>query len=487
MTKVKKYRANTTREALELIKKDLGEDAFVLETKRVKTGGFLGLGSSMKVEVSAAAPALFNKSNSSAVTATAPAKVSVKAGIRSHKILNLTDDAPATPRLSKPLNVQKRENLISALSARANAANDFERESLAPLPTLRMQPRFEPVEISSEAPRIIHPKKEIARSSAIETVEAVPARTEPAPTVNANRELELLRAEMREVKFSLGAFANRQHALSWNSDVDLNIFGDVFDAPFHSIYVELTGAGIPADYARKFIYDIVPLHKANPVAASHLTRATLLRALSTNIKFERDALQRDKPVVMAVIGPTGVGKTTTVAKLAARVSLQENRRVELVTLDTYRIAAVEQLKTYAEIIGAGCHVVRSVLELDATLRKLPADATVLIDTTGRSPHDLADQYELSEYLRHNKDIRKCLTVQATTHPIDSLTAIKKFEMYGADCLAVTKMDETMRPGAVIETIEQSNLPLAYFCTGQRVPEDLQIATAETLTDRILRT
>jgi flagellar biosynthesis protein FlhF len=202
------------------------------------------------------------------------------------------------------------------------------------------------------------------------------------------------------------------------------------------------------------------------------------------VKFAADPLKKENPSIMAVIGATGVGKTTTIAKLAARVALHENRRVELITLDTYRIAAVEQLKIYAEIIGAGCHVVRSTLELDALLRRLPQDATVLIDTAGRSPHDLADQYELCDYLQRRKDIRKCLTVQATTNPLDGIAAIRKFEMYGADCLAITKMDETTRPGAMLELAAESNLPLVYFGTGQRVPEDLQIAAPETFTARI---
>jgi flagellar biosynthesis protein FlhF len=185
-----------------------------------------------------------------------------------------------------------------------------------------------------------------------------------------------------------------------------------------------------------------------------------------------------------VIGSTGVGKTTTVAKLAARIALEERRRVELVTLDTYRIAAVEQLKTYAEIIGAGCHVVRSVLELDVLIRRFPAEATVLIDTTGRNPHDLADQHELSDYLKRHTEIRKCLAVQATTHPIDAIAAVKKFEMYGADCLAITKLDETTRPGAMLELLAECGLPLTYLCMGQRVPEDIKVATPENFAARI---
>ncbi|MFT3743038.1 MAG: flagellar biosynthesis protein FlhF [Pyrinomonadaceae bacterium] len=476
MTNVKKYRATTTREALELIKQDLGEDAFVLETKRVKTGGFMGIRSKMQVEVSAAAPAMFAKTE-----APAPAKKAKGKGIPSHGILNLGEDGGTYTRPAARID-QRKENLISALSARASASNDFEREM-----SVRTR-SFEPVELSPEAPKVVFPKREVPKPDvelAVSKSDRTATAAAPATAPVASRELELLRAELREVKFSLGAYANLQPSNPWSSDIDLDIFGGVFDAPFQGIFTDLTGVGIPGEMARKFISDIVPLHKANPVAAAHLTRATLLRALTTNLKFEQDALQREVPAVMAVIGPTGVGKTTTIAKLAARVSLHEHRRVELVTLDTYRIAAVEQLKTYAEIIGAGCHVVRSVLELEAVLKRLPVDATVLIDTTGRSPHDLADQFELSDFLQNNLSIRKCLAVQATTHPVDSLAAIKKFEMYGADCLAITKIDETMRPGAVLETIVHSGLPLAYFCTGQRVPEDLQIATAVSLTDRIL--
>jgi flagellar biosynthesis protein FlhF len=463
---VKKYRAASTREALELVKKDLGEDAFVLETKRVKVGGLLGMGSKMQVEISAAAPSMFNT--------TATPQQNVKKSVKSHAVLKLNDEALTYSRGAAKSEDAKKENLINALSARASAANEFEREMKS------RNSGFEPVELSPEAPRVIFPKKEAAKAA----IETAATKSHAAPVYTPSRELEMLRAELREVKFSLGAYAQLQHNNTWHSDIDLDVFGGVFDAPFQSIFTELTGVGIPADMARKFVADIVPLHKANPVAAGHLTRATLLRALSMNLKFEEIAFQRD-PIVMAMIGPTGVGKTTTVAKLAARISLHEHRPVELVTLDTYRIAAVEQLKTYAEIIGAGCHVVRTVLELDAVLAKLPAEATVLIDTTGRSPHDLADQFELSQYLRGRLSIRKCVAVQANTHPADAVGSIKKFEMYGADSLCVTKVDETMRPGAVLETIAKSGLPLAYFCTGQRVPEDLQIATAAALTDRIL--
>lgn len=483
MMNVKKYRATTTREALEQIKQDLGENAFVLETKQVRTGGFLGLRSTMQVEVSAAAPAMI---------ANPPAKKQTKQAFPSNRILNLSDDSIAIPKFSETeftgkketdtLISDKKETLISALAARVASSKEFEKQ-ISSNTSIGTPQKIETVEISSEAPKVVHPKKEIVKNLPEQNLPAASV-TENSPVVNANRELELLRAELREVKFSLGAFANRQNAQTWQTDVDLDLFSEIFDSPFYDVYVELTATGISSALARKFVSDIIPVYKNNQLNAAQLTKAALKQAVASSIKFQPDVLQNEG-AVLAVIGATGVGKTTTVAKLAARVALYEHRRVELVTLDTYRIAAVEQLKTYAEIIGAGCHVVRSVFELDAVLRRLPSDATVLIDTTGRSPHDLADQYELSDYLQHRPEIRKCLAIQATTHPIDAAAAIKKFEMYGADCLTVTKMDETMRPGAIIETVAESNLPLAYFCAGQRVPEDLQVATAESFSNRIL--
>lgn len=482
MMNVKKYRAATTREALEKIKQDLGEDAFVLETKHVRTGGFLGLRSETQIEISAAAPALAAK--------TAKVEYPSNAGIQSHKILNLSEDTFAAPTASAPQSSMEKDNIMAALSARSASSSNFETEIPAPRVLQNLstheQTRIEPVEINAEAPRFVHPKREISKLLLPQTDKpTVNAIETPATVANSNRELELLRAEMRELKFSFGAFANRQNAQSWQSGVDLDLFGEVFDSPFYDSYVELTGTGISPELARQFITDFIPQYHNNSINEQQISHETLRRALSALIKFEPDALQTEKPSVMAIIGATGVGKTTTVAKLAARAALHERRRVELVTLDTYRIAAVEQLKTYAEIIGAGCHVVRSVLELDAVLRRLPTDAVVLIDTTGKNPHDLADQYELSEYLRQNDEIRKYLAIQATTHPLDAIAAIRKFEMYGADSLILTKMDETMRPGAAVEVAAESSLPLAYLCMGQRVPEDLQIATAETLTARII--
>jgi flagellar biosynthesis protein FlhF len=523
MMQVKKFRAATTREALEQIKQELGQDAFVLETKQVRKSGFFGIGKgAMEIEISAAAslgtPASQKTETKAAI---------VNANVESTEGQNFifSDDTPATPAIlsaqaistappkafAKSARKTTSDDLLSILASRGFSTNEEstreesareenEESSFSSFNGRAAGKRaeFEPVEISPEAPQIVHPKREIPRSAqTAAAITAAVAAAEPEFTPAAanlgashtisvdTREMEFLRAELREVKFALGKMAYRTNAAEYQRDHDHEFLGGNYESPFHEAYIELATLGVPSDMAKNIVLEIIPELRGSISREEDISRLALTSALSSRLTFAHDPLQPDGERVLAFIGPTGVGKTTTIAKLAARVALQQGRRVELIALDTYRIGAVEQLKTYAEIIGAGCHTVRSVLELDALLRRLPQDATILIDSTGKSPHDLADQYNLAEYLRLNDDIKKCLVIQATTHPADADSAIRKFKMYGPDYLAVTKFDETERPGALLEVMAESALPLVYFCMGQRVPEDLQEATLSNLVSRIV--
>jgi flagellar biosynthesis protein FlhF len=127
-----------------------------------------------------------------------------------------------------------------------------------------------------------------------------------------------------------------------------------------------------------------------------------------------------------------------------------------------------------------------VKELNAIVQRFAGIATVMIDTTGRSPHDLADQFELADYLRQHPQIIKCMVLTATSHPEDAQLVIDKYALYGANRLALTKLDETVQPGAAIAMAASAGLPLMYLCAGQRVPEDLERATPSNFAQRILR-
>ncbi|MCY7346848.1 MAG: flagellar biosynthesis protein FlhF, partial [Pyrinomonadaceae bacterium] len=388
---IKKYRAATTREALEQIKLDLGEDALVLETKQVRNGGFLGFGAETQIEISAAVT-----SNSEPIQPQRPPK---SAGQFNNplNILHLTDDAPAIPQYN-----EEKKKLLNNLKISQGMEGFSRKTPLPPVPKIlgtipqRAFSPIEAVEINPSAPRIVHLKKETPPPIGDEQTVPEKKTFETSPTAPAtSREFEILRAELREVKFSLGSLSVRRSPQFSHSDFDLETLGEFLDSPFYESYTEFISKGISPELARRMISGIIPQVKSGTIAAEQISRRALLQTVTEAVKFEPDPLDSDGRIIFAVIGATGVGKTTTIAKLAACMSLHKRRRVELITLDTYRIAAVEQLKTYAEIIGAGCHVARSIFEMEAILRRMPVDADIFIDTTGKNPHDLADQYEIS--------------------------------------------------------------------------------------------
>jgi flagellar biosynthesis protein FlhF len=153
--------------------------------------------------------------------------------------------------------------------------------------------------------------------------------------------------------------------------------------------------------------------------------------------------------VSVFVGPTGVGKTTTIAKLAARFALNDQKRVRLLTLDTYRIAAAEQLKIYGEIIGVPVRVISSPDELAVALSQCQSNDCVLVDTTGHSHKKVCEYMQLAEYLADQKSIRKHLVLSATTHAKDLQETIDSFDLFSPDGLVFTKLDEASSYGLIV--------------------------------------
>ncbi len=190
------------------------------------------------------------------------------------------------------------------------------------------------------------------------------------------------------------------------------------------------------------------------------------------------------PQIVALVGPTGVGKTTTIAKLAANHRLRENHRVGLITVDTYRIAAVEQLKTYAEIIDLPMEVVSSPTEMRAALEKLGNLDLILIDTAGRSPLDEIRLRELKAIIHEAKphEIHLVLSVVAGASSLSR--SLATFREVGITSLLLTKLDEAPTLGALWSVIK-TGLPLSYVTDGQDVPDDIALADALSLSREIL--
>lgn len=194
---------------------------------------------------------------------------------------------------------------------------------------------------------------------------------------------------------------------------------------------------------------------------------------------------RGKPHVVALIGPTGVGKTTTVAKLAANLKLREKHRVGLITLDTYRIAAVDQLKRYADIIGAPLRVVAGVDDLRDAERAMSDCDFILIDTAGRSPTDALKLNELKGLLQAAEPDEVHLVLSTVASPDCLHLAINRFNDVRVDRLIFTKLDEAAHIGVVLNVVRKVNKSLSYVTTGQDVPDDIEVGRGRLLARRIL--
>lgn len=191
-----------------------------------------------------------------------------------------------------------------------------------------------------------------------------------------------------------------------------------------------------------------------------------------------------KPKVAAFVGPTGVGKTTTVAKLAAEFSLNQMKEVALISLDTYRIAAEEQLKVYSKIIDIPIFVARDKQEFHEALRLFQNKDLILIDTAGRSRKDENQLKELMDYFTQDISVESHLVLSSIAQEEILFGQIKRFYPLSIDRLIFTKIDEANSFGMLFNIAVKTNKPISYFTTGQKVPEDIEIATAEKTIDLI---
>ena len=259
---------------------------------------------------------------------------------------------------------------------------------------------------------------------------------------------------------------------------------------FSEIYALAKASGITTNYLNeimKLTIKYMPLKMRKNRSAIKRYFHTLLKKMIP-IRIEREVKAPHKKIMMFV-GPTGVGKTTTIAKLAARYAYKQSSRhkVGIITLDTYRIGAVEQLMTYAKMMKLPIETVVDPNDFEEALEVLRHNDYILIDTVGSSQHDREKIEKLSSFLRVNTfaEININLVLSAITKYEDLSDVYKNFSILPIDTLIFTKLDETKTYGNIFSLLLDTKKPVSYFSIGQEVPDDLMEANAEYLLTGIL--
>jgi flagellar biosynthesis protein FlhF len=190
--------------------------------------------------------------------------------------------------------------------------------------------------------------------------------------------------------------------------------------------------------------------------------------------------------VKVLVGPTGVGKTTTLAKLAARYALEQKKAVGLITTDTYRIAAVEQLKTYARIMGLPLEVVTGRETFHQSMKRFRDKDCILVDTPGRGRGDAGHLPALKEILTGNWDLETNLLISLTSSRESMMDVVDRYSAFGFDQIILTKLDECTQHGIFCDVVERINKPVSYVSTGQNVPQDIEQVTPHRLAEMVMR-
>lgn len=221
-----------------------------------------------------------------------------------------------------------------------------------------------------------------------------------------------------------------------------------------------------------------------------LTRDFLARWLARGLPVA--PLAWDDVRCLMVVGPTGVGKTTTIAKIAGDLVLNRRRKVAIATIDTYRVGATDQLRAYADLLDVPLEIAQTPAQLGAVIQGFAGYDHVLIDTAGRSPADAARVHELKGFCRAAPTVGAgrvavMLAVAATCGRAEFAAVVERFSVLPLEHVAVTKLDECAAPGRLYGCLRRHQLAPAWFTTGQEVPNDIDVASAEALVDRLFAT
>jgi flagellar biosynthesis protein FlhF len=257
-----------------------------------------------------------------------------------------------------------------------------------------------------------------------------------------------------------------------------------FPPSLDRVFQEMVFQGVRNELALRMTLDALEELKSSPRGGA-TERNTVIQAVTRRLppsgSISLGGSRKQK--IVALVGPTGMGKTTTLAKLAAHFALKDRKRVAIVTIDSYRIAAAEQLKVYGKIMGLPVDVVERAEEMRGTLKRRENADLILIDTAGRSHRDWFRIQELKRFFA-GFSVTKHLVLNCHTKERDLEEIVSRFGYLGLDRLLFTKLDEAATFGTILNMFALTKLPVSYLTIGQKVPEDIREASPKMVSDLI---
>ncbi len=471
--KVKRYIVEDIPEAVQLIRSELGSDAVILNTKEIRVGGFLGMFRKRKVEVTAAIdegakkPPARKPAISWAAAAPLAERPSAAVAVAEPQAADAGPLAPVLPagavrdRYAQPSFADKPRP--SAFAAQLDSVSQKMAE-----PRPFAEPTDEQADTLAAAVKVLEERES---KQTMPTEERVIAPVHPMKEQVTVDESNALLHELRSMKDMMLKLTKQQTYRTMPESV-MRWSRRLAEQGVEPVYVE--------QFAET-VNERLGLNNDDPIVCYEVAKIVLREWLQPSQGFGLSPNAR----IVHFVGPTGVGKTTTIAKLAAEQAINYRRQVGFITADTYRIAAVDQLRTYADILNVPLEVVFSPGELTRAYKKLEDRDVVFMDTAGRNYRNELFVSEVNSLLSPGEESETILVLSMTHKYSDMKTVAAQFAKYGVDQLLLTKFDETDTFGSVLNLIKEFSFRISYITFGQTVPDDIRAYDPEDLVRRLL--
>lgn len=446
---VKTFKAVDMPEALRMVKDEFGPDAMILSSRKQRRKGFLSRFSKQYIEVTAGLDP----------TPRAKAELKPERELSEPNTLDAFQRSMLAPMARE---LKELRALVQTLSAKEKTPPRREPES----------PRTD--DTAGRRQMSAPPARQMASQPDRERfVQELPTRVLPNSEVE-----ELKRVLLRS--FDKQPAAVQEKIVSQQKAAPARTTAPEVD----TLTRELRANGVDDELVTQLLAP-VKVAAARGESLDRL-RARLSKTVADGVSCSGSfKLKKNASRILALVGPTGVGKTTTIAKLAA-LAYKQGVSVALITIDTFRIGAVAQLQTYSGIMNLPMEIAATPAELAEAIDAHADKQLVFIDTAGRNPRDRTRIQEMKAFLDVHPDIETHLCLSATTRDKELSQAVSRFGVLPISRLLFTKLDESMSFGCIVNTHLRNKLPLSYFTTGQRVPEDIETATPQRVANLVVR-